>query len=291
MQELLQVEERDALNQRYTSVDVVPAAFPSIKQLDPRQQTALQSGMRLWMERVERCLAVALRTPCAALPPRLEALRSVSTEEVYQVVMPGEEAGGLLIAVPRAFAAGLCERLFGAPMSAGEDRALLSAERPLLQEMVSEWISALHAVFGVALGSPQLLENVPEPSEDSLRFACAVRCGAVEGCIGITFSPKVLPHFLGGACETPDEVCSVEAIQNRVGEVPLTLEAVLGKAQLSFNDLAHLRVGDVITLDRRAEGVIDLVLDNNVVFLARAGLTGPTIVLELVSGPKEFAVR
>jgi hypothetical protein len=48
-----------------------------------------------------------------------------------------------------------------------------------------------------------------------------------------------------------------------------------------------LQLGDVITLDRHSEDLVDLTLDNNVLLRARAALAGQNVVLEVVSGPKQ----
>lgn len=292
--ELLGADERDALSGPFQSVEVVLAAFPSISQLDPERQTELLARLRQWLQYLAKDMSALLRIPCSSQPPRQAVVtpgRIYRTdEEAFLAKVVGREDCALWIALPRPFATGLCERFFGAPMGLGEDRTLTVSERSLLKEVITDWFHSFGDAFGVLL-SPTEANESDSKADDSagwMRFQCPLRCGIVEGSLLIAFSADTVRRLLGDTAPPPYVPSTPAEINGKIGDVPLQLQAVLGQADLSLDDLAGLRIGDVIKLDRHAEGMIDLRLDSRVLFRARAGLTGESVVLEVVSGPKEL---
>ena len=292
--QLLAEEERDALSSPFQSVEVVLAAFPSISQLDPERQADLLTRLRQWLQYLAKDMSALLRMPCTSQPPRQAVVTPGrlwhTDEETFLSRVVGRDDCALWIALPRPFATGLCERFFGAPMGLGEDRSLTNAERSLLKEVVTDWFHSFGGAFGVLLapGAATDGDAQADDAEGWMRFQCPLRCGNVEGSLRIAFSADTVRRLLGDSAPAPCAPSTPQEINGKIGEVPLQLQAVLGQAELSLDDLAGLRIGDVIKLDRHAEGMIDLKLDQRILFRARAGLTGENVVLEVVSGPKEW---
>ena len=291
-QELLKPEEKSALKGLYTTPDVVTAIFPSVGQLENDHQKAFLKSLSLWQNYLERELSVLLRLPCRFLTLQQAFLRKDQLwrggEEVFQALYESVRTQPLSFALPRVFAVSLCERLFGAPMALQKERPLASSEQSLLRELVGEWMGQLGRVFGAS--ELRLVDESPaetDPSALWLRIECLVRCGGVEGSFFLSFSVETVRQLLGESYLHQETSATLEEICERLGEVPVELHAVLGQAEFSLDALASLRSGDVITLDRHAEDLIDVQLDKTTLFRARAGLAGQSVVLEIISGPKE----
>ena len=295
-QELLQPEEKSALKGLYTTPDVVTAVFPSVGQLENDHQKAFLKNLGLWQANLERELGTLLRLPCRFLPVQQAFLRKDQLwrggEDVFLAVYESPRPQTVAFALPRLFAISLCERLFGAPMVAQKERALVSSEQSLLRELVSEWVGHLARVFGnFALC---LVEEAPaetDPSALWLRVECPLRCNGVEGSFFLGLSVEAVRQLLGESYLHTETSATVEEICERVGDVPVELHAVLGEAEFSLDALASLRHGDVITLDRHSEDLVDVQLDKTTLFRARAGLAGQNVVLEIISGPKEKEIE
>lgn len=287
--EVLNPEERQALKKLYDSPDVVLAVFPSATQLDTEVMDKViarfsQYGVQLGQE-----LTTLLRLPSRAFPAYSAAvsrgqLGQGSEESFYSAAGKNKEIP-IVISLPRNFCASLCERLFGAPMAVSTDRALVASEQTILRDLIADWAAFLGVTLG---GGPLTLNEAPrveDPTEGWLRIECPLSCGAVEGAVRIGLPlTGVRKLFSGGEVAMS---AGVDQLCERLGEIPLELHAVLGQAEFSLDALTCLRIGDVITLDRHAEDLVDVQLDNRVLLRARAGLSGQNVVLEVVSEPKE----
>ncbi len=294
-QELLNPEERSALKSLYTTPDVVVAVFPSVSQLDKEQQAAFFNKLTQWGVHFQRELASLLRLPCIFLPPQQMIVsqnqRWRGDEEIFHAVYGPHKGQTLSLALPRPFAAALCERLFGSPISLQADRALMASECSLLRELVAEWLVQLSTAFNIM--TLRLSDKDETDSEESdlstlwMRVECPIRCGTIEAGLFISLSVDSVRDLLGLTYKQTKTKIARQELMERLGDVPLDLHAVLGETEFSLDALASLRIGDVITLDRHAEDLVDLKLDQGVLLRARAGLAGQNVVLEIVSGPKE----
>lgn len=294
-QELSKTDERSALKSISTSPDVVVAVFPSVGQLDKKQQTAFFQALTQWGGSFQRELSSLLRLPCTFLTPQQVIVSQNQCwrgdEEIFPAIYGPEKGQTLSLALSRPFAAAICERLFGAPMTLKANRALMTSERTLLRELVAEWLTQLSHTFNMATIQLQESsdddEELSDPTALYVRVECPLRCGTVEVGIILCVSVDGVRDLLGITYQQTETEIAKEALVERLGDVPLDLHAVLGETEFSLDALASLRIGDVITLDRHAEDLVDLKLDQGVLLRARAGLAGQNVVLEIVSGPKE----
>jgi flagellar motor switch protein FliM len=63
--------------------------------------------------------------------------------------------------------------------------------------------------------------------------------------------------------------------------VPFELRAELGRSHIRASQLATLRKGDVLCLDRSIHDPVDVLLGNNVVFEAGLGKKGDNLALQI----------
>ena len=74
----------------------------------------------------------------------------------------------------------------------------------------------------------------------------------------------------------------------QVGDIPLELRAVLGHAEFTLDELASLRIGDIVALGRRTEDPVDVTIDDRPFCMARVGINGHRVALEVIKDlPRE----
>jgi flagellar motor switch protein FliM len=72
-----------------------------------------------------------------------------------------------------------------------------------------------------------------------------------------------------------------ERVLNALKRVPFELRAELGCCTVSANQLASLKIGDVLCLDRSIHDAVDVLLDDKLVFEAKLGRKGDSLALRL----------
>ena len=120
-----------------------------------------------------------------------------------------------------------------------------------------------------------------------IRFEADLLCGAVTGTISASLAPFTARVLLGEAIPAAAGSLSPASLVSRLGNVPVEVHAVLGRAAFTLDELSSLRVGDVIALDRSAQDPVDIVIHDRAFFRARAGVAGQWVAIELIGAPKE----
>ena len=293
MSDLLQ-SERAALEDLETPIyvsgkPVRRAAFPSVSQLDPERMVRLTQLFRRWQEAIGHSLTEHIRTACEFRPPESAVVATSQIpgdgEESFWGSVEGFDEHRLLLCVPRQFAASICERIFGAPLEAAGERDLTAIEVRVLSDLAREWM----VLFGEAsLGLfVRPADSQYKPGSDGatnwMLMRADVVCGPVSGWISVYLAAPTARILLG---ETPPSrlmQSTPEAINDRLGHVPVEIEAVLGRSEFTIDDLVSLRIGDVIMLDRRSFDPVEVRIDDKPFFQARPGLSGQMVALDLVS--------
>jgi flagellar motor switch/type III secretory pathway protein FliN len=309
LSDLLSAEERTALQEPYQELEGEPrvvtrALFPSVHQIDSDRSAALIAGLNQWMEQILQDLSRLLRVPCEARPAYQQsmarALLPLADEQSFWAAPQGWPVHQILLSLPRRFGAALCERIFGAPLELRADRALSPAEVRMMKDLARQWfrqsMQAWHSDPGLRLvdcevptdqgASRDPQSAIRQEDADWLRMTTELTCGAVESAIHVTMAPDTARLLLGERPGAGPASLTPEVVVTRLGEVPLEVRAVLGQAEFSLDELASLRVGDVIALDRRSEDPVELLIDDRVFFRARAGYgPGQMIAFELIGQP------
>jgi flagellar motor switch protein FliM len=292
--ELLSAEERSALQAPYAAANggacaawevVLPAVFPTVGQLDPDRMAALSAVVTAWIEALVEYLSQQLRAVCLSGPPHQQSIaRSMlplGDEAAIWGGLVGSPECRILVSLPRAFGAALCERVFGAPLQAREDRELSPAELSLLRGFAAAWLRRLGQLC--AGQEIRLCETEPDDSPANwIRFTSELHCGPVQGAVGITMDASTVRLLLDGPPAAGSERHAREHLQSRLGEVSVELRAMLGQADFALDELAGLQIGDVIALDRAAQDPVDILIDGQPFYRAQAGLAGQRIAFELV---------
>jgi flagellar motor switch protein FliM len=294
MADLLTAEERTALQAPYGGGSAVRevrcAVFPNANQIDPDRTAILVAAIRSWVERLMKELAAQLRVACTAgtvfqqTVPR--GTLPLAAEDSFWGVVEGSPQAAILLSLPRSLAAALCERVFGAPMQPCSERPLTPAEVRLLRDMACGWFTLFtHAwkEHTVRLCRPTEEEKIAEddPTVDWLRFTSNLACGSVQGAVSVAMAASTARQLLGESLATRGGLPTAAELVARLGDVPLELRTVLGQAEFTLDELASLRVGDVVALGRRTEDPVDVTIGDQLFWRARVGINAHRVALEI----------
>ncbi len=291
MVDLLRPEEREALQALASHAPLIHrASFPSVSELEPERIAALEVAVRRWLGGMAQSLSEPLRVACSHHAPRHQMVaptRILPNDEVgFWVRCEPSEDDYLLIGLPRSFAASLCERVFGAPLSMRGDRPLTTVESSLLEGLAAQWVECLKLAWPERTFTlcPSVDGAVaPDRGVDVgwMRFSADVLCGPLQATLHLTLSASTARLILGEVRRRTAEPATPERIQARLGDMPLEIRAILGRASFSLDDLSALSPGDVITLDRGVDDPVDVLIGDRLFYRARAGLSGQNVALEL----------
>jgi flagellar motor switch/type III secretory pathway protein FliN len=303
MMDLLSPEERMALQDPFGSAPVStpakPAAFRSVGHLDPGQINLLKKSIQAILEPLCRELSRQLRVACNPENPVAQILSPKllppAEDEALWLEVRGCTGHYILFGMPRVFAAAITERVFGAPLNLRDDRDLAPGEKGLLKDFLRGWIPHFTRVwreheFRICSG-PDKETQRDAPSADWLMFTIPLECGPVQGAFSMALAPATARLLLGEAPNTGAGTLSQELVDERLGDVPVELSAVLGRADFTMDELASLRLGDVIALNRRQNDPVEIFLEDQPFYRARAGLAGQVVALELLAPLTEKSDR
>lgn len=301
MTDLLSSEERSALQEpfaktRAPNLSVTRAVFPSVSQLDSELTEALHVGIKRWLDKLTDDLSKQMQTHCAARSPAQDTVSGESLlrsdDERFWGRIEGRGDCGVMLSLPAAFAATICERVFGAPLQFTEARPLTPGEQTLLRELARTWLT----LFGYAWkGTVIRFDEAPEadridrdPNAASwMRFTGNILCGPVEGAVSLAMTPATARHLLGHTGPTGVLNANPQELQEHLLEIPLELSVLLGRAEFSLDELASLQVGDIIALEQATPDPVEIMVDGRVLARARAGLSGQRVAFEILDETPE----
>jgi flagellar motor switch/type III secretory pathway protein FliN len=288
--------QHDLLSETTGSAQVLargarPASFPNVSHLDPDLIGEMSVGVRKWLELLVRNLSRHIRVSCTFSSVENETVSHTQVPPKDEVAYWGEIEGHpnnlIAISLPSAFAASFCERFFGAPLAVSEPRALTDIESKVMLDLCGEWMGLFRNAWeGVCVqldrGEDEK-DNRNSASCHWVMFKSDLNCGQVNGAIRVFMTGATARLLLGHTPHAGAGRITPDAVLGALGEVPLEIQAVLGRSEFTLDDLVGLRVGDVVTLDRRSYDPIEIVIDNRSAFNARASLAGQMVALDLIS--------
>ena len=180
------------------------------------------------------------------------------------------------------------------------DRALTGIE----QAIAGDWIEALLPTLGEAWAMSANVEYTLKSIDSDPRFVQVMpdenpvvslgfvfQSGELKGQITLCYSLDQLQELLEGMslkmCGTSDDENDSETGGERIlaalKAVPFDLHAELGTCVIRASELASLRSGDVICLDRDIHDSVDLYLGKNLIYRGRLGRKGDNLAIQLNS--------
>jgi len=192
----------------------------------------------------------------------------------------------------------MVSRILGDDEGEPEAKALTSIEQAIagnwiesLLPMLSEsWKMSAVVEFGLKSieCDPRFVQVMPDDNPVvSLTFR--LKAGNVNGRLAICYPLEPLQELLegmslrmsGGSDEDGGKEQGGERILASLKRVPFELRSELGRSSISASQLASLRKGDVLCLDRSIHDSVDVFLGDTLIFEATLGRKGDNFALQL----------
>lgn len=142
--------------------------------------------------------------------------------------------------------------------------------------------------------NPQFVQIIP-PGETVIVISFQMKMLGSSGLLTIcypyvTLEPvvdKLTAQQWSEAGNRSDMEDNREQMEDSLQNVDMELTATLGDAALTVNEFLKLRVGDVVTIDRKSDEAMDISVNSRAKFLARPGLRGKHRGCEIVGNCTE----
>ena len=199
-------------------------------------------------------------------------------------------SGRALMVTSGAIIEGMAARLLGGdvgnndrPPSAAALRVFTPAGEAILAALIDAWRDEQSCeARPVAAGIDDWRREVSD--SDLLVVITLTISGATNGRVRLLCAPQTLLLPPPPLRIVP---ASVETIRGVLGEVPVEVRADLGRVCLSMNELAHLRPGAVVLLDRAVGDPLPVYCADRLVGFGRALVTRGALAIQLVDPTEE----
>ncbi|MBN2164462.1 MAG: FliM/FliN family flagellar motor switch protein [Pontiellaceae bacterium] len=188
----------------------------------------------------------------------------------------------------------------------GDDEDAGKALTSIEQAIAGNWVEGLLPTLGESWNmsasvdyklksiecDPRFVQIMPDDNPVvSLGFV--LQSGDLKGQLTLCYSLDQLQELLegmslkmsGSADEDTESETGGARILAALKSVPFDLRAELGSCVVRASQLASLRRGDVLCLDRSIHDPVDLYLGNNLVYKGRLGRKGDNLAVQLSSRP------
>lgn len=271
-----------------------PFDFTKSRSLESRLETRVSTWMGFFCKnpaRLERSLGMI---------PSLEA-NSITTGVFSEFVADwagptvgcnirfGPDGFPTLLVIPGTMARALVDQMLGAPIGEEEDagddpkpRELTRVEQSMIEMFVTEVCAALIEAWPEA-DPPSIVCGEVEPNAARSRFVVktaelisvpfSLTIGPVTAEIEWLLPPIAFGDFEETAVAAPT-LASRRNLEELVRGVPVELVVELGEARMSLRDLAQLKTGDLIVLDKKLGQPLDATIGKRARFIGWPGRIG-----------------
>lgn len=193
----------------------------------------------------------------------------------------------------------IIDRVFGGPgVAPFKGRQLTEIEKNVFEKIIEKVLllfneawSSLHpvrATFDAIEINPQFTQIV-SLSEMVLVIAIDTKIGDVEGLINICLpclmlegiADKLNKKFWFGSVNTTNTEENSQHIQKTLEKTIIPVSAVLGKNVITIKELMDLQVGDVIPLETKQNGDIDVFIASQLKFRGKPGIFGNKMAVKI----------
>lgn len=199
----------------------------------------------------------------------------------------------------------LIDRLFGGP---GVDNVKARPLTEIEQQVVIKSINKMLLSFKEAWSNiielaPKLdvLETNPSftqiisPTEMVVLVTIEAKLGETEGFMNICLpcivlepiANKLNATFWYGSSAKEQTTEHLRSLKEKIRKSKVPIVAEIGRSKVALHDLLDLQIGDVVTLDRKKDESIDILIGSKVKFKARVGLSGSRLAVQITGTVQE----
>ncbi|MDI6870360.1 MAG: flagellar motor switch protein FliM [Bacillota bacterium] len=199
----------------------------------------------------------------------------------------------------------MVERLLGGKLRLPEKgRELTDIEQTILRRIVVRCLGHLKEAWrnvAEVEGQFERMELNPHfvqvvaPNQMVVLVTLSVKSEENEGFINLCFPDtllepvlsKLTAHFWWASARQSLSPQVLEALRRRVEQTRVEMVAILGQTPLSVGEILDLQRGDVIALNTRRDGLLNVRVGNRVKFRARPGVVGSKLAVEIAAVVRE----
>ena len=231
--------------------------------------------------------------------PYDEYMRSL-TNSVINVFSMSPLAGQAIMEVEFSILFSMLDRLLGGPGSveAKKNFSLTDIEKVLSDGIIERGLKDFHSAWeGIAQFTPkrevtetqgQFVQIVP-PNDVVVSILFEIKVGELRGAMSVCIPYLLLKPittklsaqrwFSSSVKKNTGKYAAVLA--RRLEKTYLTLGVRLGRADLSVDEIVHLKIGDVVTLERTQQEEVEVFIGNSVKFFGRPGTRGKKLAIHI----------
>lgn len=227
-----------------------------------------------------------------------EFVRSVPQPTVLMLLDLAPLEGKAVIEVNNTLALLIVDRLLGgAGLSTGAARPLTDVERLLMGRVGEKIVPALreawHSILEITPALAGIETNlqfvqIASPGDVVLLISLEVQTPQQAGTINLCLPYLLLQPVLGRLSATrlfraSVRVPNAEAVRAALDETRVPVRVELGRARVRLGDLAELVRHDVVRLDRRSGAPLEVLVGDQVTFLATPGQVHNHLAVEIAT--------
>ncbi len=230
--------------------------------------------------------------------PYDEYMRSL-TSSIINVFSMAPLAGQAILEVEFNIVLSMIDRLLGGPGSMVKSGSVLTdIEKALTESIINRALQDFHTAWeGIAQFTPkretmetqsQFVQIVP-PNDVVVSILLEIKVGEMRGAMSICIPYLLLKPittklsaqrwFSSSVKKNTGKYASILA--RRLEKTHISSTVRLGSASISVEELLHLQIGDVVTLDRRQDEEVEMLIDNQLKFYARPGIRGKKLAVHI----------
>ncbi|MGE5552332.1 MAG: flagellar motor switch protein FliM [Betaproteobacteria bacterium] len=199
----------------------------------------------------------------------------------------------------------MVERLLGGKLKLPEKgRELTDIEQTILRRIIfrslghlkEAWqnVAEVEAQFERMELNPHFIQIVA-PNQMVVLVTLSVKSEDNEGFLNICLPDtllepvlsKLTAHYWLASTRQSVTPTTLEALRRRVERAKVEVVVVLGEAPLTVGEVLDLQRGDVIALDAKVSGLLNVRIGDRVKFQARPGVVGSKLAVEIATVVKE----
>lgn len=228
-----------------------------------------------------------------------EFTRSLNNPTVMNVIGLKPLEGSMIFEIAPQLAFAMVDRLLGGlGHSLEKIRELTDIEQTVMKRVILKtlgnikeaWqaVADLTPVFESIELNPLFTQIVP-PTDMIVLVTMETRIAETLGLMNVCLPFVVLEPIIGrlnaqfwfartGRTSTMD---SLTALQSRLAKASIDVAVELGKASINVGELLNMTVGDVIQLDQKAKGLLDIKVGNRIKFRGSPGISGSRMAVQI----------
>lgn len=232
----------------------------------------------------------------------IRSLPDPSTLVIFNM-MPLDGNG--IMEIQPALVFSIIDRLFGGTgRTVMKTRALTEIERTIIERISQRMLDLLSEAWSNIFNiNPQVefIESNPQfaqivsPNEMVILISLRTIVGEIDGIINfcipyIVLEPiieKLSAHYW--FARTPKEYKPEyqRFIQNKIQTAKVPLQVMLGTTMITVRELLDLQIGDVVSLDKRFDDDLDVLVGNHQKFYAKPGIRNNRIAIQITGFHKK----